>query len=250
MSGALLASGEPIPPPPSQTCYNALQIATFGWIQQSPSFNNNTLAHFGWICAPPLQDKTKRDYCAAALLRLAEQFKDKTLLEALICALIQPFQTLEFVFEDLRQLRTLQLSVGAQLDGIGDILGLPRFTPDDDAYRTALTFQVAVNSSSGEANIILQFAKQLTKSSFATISTLKNANYLLQLDGGNIDGTTRSQIKSITAAGVGIEIHSTFGNSLIWGQNEEGGIPNPTTVGFVGETNFLQAGAGTISEKI
>lgn len=251
MSSIVLVSSESgVPLAPSQPCYNALQIATFGWIQKSPSFNNNTLAHFGWICAPPLQDKTKRDYCEAALLRLAEQFKDQPRLADLICALLAPIQTLEFVFEDLRIFRSLDLSAGEQLDGIGDILGLPRFTPDDNAYREALRFQVAVNSSSGEPDLILRFSKELTGSSFASITNFGSANYLLQFDGGNIDVNTKKQIKSISAAGVGIEVHTSFGSSLPLGFAEEGGIPNQTTVGFLGEKNFIQVGEGTISEKL
>lgn len=67
-----------------------------------------------------------RDLVAHGLKRLAYQFKDSEKLKSLISVQLEEFQTLDNTFNDLLDNRLIDTAIGAQLDGIGEILGLPR----------------------------------------------------------------------------------------------------------------------------
>ncbi len=54
------------------------------------------------------------------------QFQAKPRLEALVKALLKPAQGLQGALRDMYEQRWLDTAVGAQLDGIGEIVGLPR----------------------------------------------------------------------------------------------------------------------------
>lgn len=75
---------------------------------------------------------------ADPLRRLVEQFRGKPRIEALLKAIAAQVQHLEDVATDLRENRWLDSAEGAQLDGLGRILGLPRGAWDDEQYRARL----------------------------------------------------------------------------------------------------------------
>lgn len=61
------------------------------------------------------------------------QFPDGTRLEAVVRGLMRPLNSVQAALLQLLDERWLDVAVGAQLDGIGDIVGLPRQI-DDVAY--------------------------------------------------------------------------------------------------------------------
>lgn len=54
--------------------------------------------------------------------------------------------------------RALATATGAQLDGYGSLLGLPRTSPVDDTYRAALRVQAGINRSSGTPDELIWIA--------------------------------------------------------------------------------------------
>jgi len=73
-----------------------------------------------------------RDLVEHGLNRLAFQFKQSEKLKGLINVQLDEFQVLDNTFNDLLDNRLLDNSIGQQLDGLGEILGLPRpFLPVD-----------------------------------------------------------------------------------------------------------------------
>ena len=73
-----------------------------------------------------------RDLVTHGLNRLAYQFKDSEKLKSLISVQLQEFGTLDNIFDNLLNDRFIDTAIGAQLDGLGEILGLPRpFLPVD-----------------------------------------------------------------------------------------------------------------------
>lgn len=99
---------------------------------------------------------------ADAQARLIQQYVDKPLFLGLISALASRTQAVENALWGLYVGRTLANAVGAQLDGIGRIVGLPRSqipsASDDAVYRIWLKAWIAVNYSSGTfADIIALF---------------------------------------------------------------------------------------------
>lgn len=67
-----------------------------------------------------------RDLVEHGLNRLAFQFKESDKLKDLISIQLDEFQVLDNTFNDLLENRLLDNAIGKQLDGLGEILGLPR----------------------------------------------------------------------------------------------------------------------------
>jgi hypothetical protein len=92
-------------------------------------------------------------HVAQAQARLLQQYADKPKFLALIAAIAGRYQVVENALWGLYVGRSLANAVGAQLDGIGRIIGLSRSeipsAADDENYRTWLKSWIAVNASSG-----------------------------------------------------------------------------------------------------
>lgn len=71
-----------------------------------------------------------QDHAAIGWGHWLAQFKDGSRLEAVVKALLQPWNGAEDALLELLTERWLDTAVGQQLDGIGDIVGLPRIISD------------------------------------------------------------------------------------------------------------------------
>lgn len=90
---------------------------------------------------------------------LPEQFKDKEKLNVLIGSYSTQLEEVETVLQDLLDLRAFDTAMGAQLDGIGDIVDLSRAKSalyagiidfdviDDERYRLFLKYKALRNSN-------------------------------------------------------------------------------------------------------
>lgn len=92
------------------------------------------------------------NHVAQALARLMQQYKGAPNLEAILTALIVQIQDLEDAIFDLdegRQLYngTTYPAIGAQLDGIGDLVGAPRSGLTDEEYLFLILGTIAKNTS-------------------------------------------------------------------------------------------------------
>lgn len=114
-----------------------------------------------------------------ALSLLVSQFRGEkadgslTNLQKLIKVLVAPLQDLENVRWQLKTQRWLSTAIGAQLDEIGVILGLPRqLGESDEDYRERLQFQIFINNTSGtpeEVMAVLAFLTQATHTNYHDI---------------------------------------------------------------------------------
>jgi len=66
------------------------------------------------------------DYVELLRGDLVEQFKEKPVIDALVSAIGEQLNDVRRFYEDLRDRRGLQTSMGQQLDGVGDIVVLSR----------------------------------------------------------------------------------------------------------------------------
>ncbi|MCK5643835.1 MAG: hypothetical protein KAJ19_23755, partial [Gammaproteobacteria bacterium] len=89
------------------------------------------------------------DYEDRAEGRLPGQFKDIELITALVRAVANEAQDLEDAGFPLFGLLDIDTMIGAQLDGIGDILTEPRNGQSDVNYRLALHAKGARITASG-----------------------------------------------------------------------------------------------------
>lgn len=103
------------------------------------------------------------DLIVTALSRLTNQFSEKPKLRAMVQAMIQPLQDALADIEELRTERWPSTAIGAQLDGVGHIVGEPRNGRGDDEYRAAIMFRVFVNTSEATPADLIQGLRTLTQ---------------------------------------------------------------------------------------
>lgn len=134
--------------------------------------------------------KQRTNLAEIAIGLLAAQFQETkpddspTNLQKLIKALVFAAQDIENVNWALYTERSLNTAVGVQLDGIGQILGLPRLSGESDAaYRERLRFQAFVNASRGTPEEIMTILKTLTKANKVGYFEIYPAAFQLYTDG-------------------------------------------------------------------
>src|SRR5688572_28574549 len=72
--------------------------------------------------------------------------KDPTNLQKLVAVFSNSYQKIHKTLDDLKHKRNLDTAEGVQLDGLGQILGLPRQSGEsDEDYRERLKFQTFIN---------------------------------------------------------------------------------------------------------
>lgn len=82
------------------------------------------------------------DHIAEALERIPDRLKDKPRFQALIRSWTKPANDIEAAVFQLLSGRGIDDAIGAQLDGLGDILNRPRNEVDDERYRVVLEAQI------------------------------------------------------------------------------------------------------------
>ncbi len=98
------------------------------------------------------------DVLATTLKRLLWQFRGQPNIEAILSSYLVQCQELENMFIDLLILRRLENAEGAQLDGIGSIVGELRLGQNDTDYRAAIFGRVRRNRGNARVeDIILLF---------------------------------------------------------------------------------------------
>ena len=100
------------------------------------------------------------DYVELLRGDLVDQFKEKPVIDALVSAIGEQLNDVRRFYEDLRDRRGIQTSMGQQLDGVGDIVVLSRleagalacinesvYVLDDESYRRYLIYKVWKNTN-------------------------------------------------------------------------------------------------------
>lgn len=127
----------------------------------------------------------------------------------LITPFLEEIQEIEYTLGDLRLLRDIDAGVGAQLDGIGDILVVSRDSMTDIEYRIQLRLKIFLNRSSSQPESIIAFIADITNS--ATVKFYENypAKIRIEVDGDETLGIFTDiiqMINQLAPAGVGVEV--------------------------------------------
>lgn len=107
------------------------------------------------------------NHAEQARARLLNQFKGKPKFEALINLMAHQFQQLEDAFWQLLTERQITTAVGAQLDIIGEIIGLKREVDetttltDDEDYRAMMFIKILANVSEGTLDELIVLVTEL-----------------------------------------------------------------------------------------
>lgn len=138
------------------------------------------------------------NHCQNMIDNLLQQFKGKPRFEDFLHNFCDQFQDLEDTLFDLYLNRALETAVGAQLDGLGQIIGLERGAMDDDDYRLRLKAQIQLNVSSGTPEellglcVALQPLVEFELNEYGPASVVITANDVLGIDGDVISAILHS----------------------------------------------------------
>jgi len=152
------------------------------------------------------------DLVDKGLALLPSQFDDSPNVRGLYECLLAPFQELEDAFWQLHTERAIDNSVGAQLDGIGQILKFPRQGLADETYRPFLKAMVRVYISSGTIPEFLQVLKTLFPDAYVMLREFYPAAFIIVMNGVSLQDELVPLVYGIAArqmkpAGVGFEFH-------------------------------------------
>jgi len=189
------------------------------------------------------------DFCEKAITRLIEQFEQKTNIQKYLCALITPFDELRDVFFDLSLERNIETAMGAQLDGLGDIVGFARGGLNDDDYRVQIRTKIVINGSSGEVESVLSAMEAFSGGTFVRYLSLFPAGFILVSDGA-IPSNIIQLLEQVAQAGVRIEVHATYGERSFSFAPDPGQPASDGTRGFSEPNYGPYAGlGGALTEK-
>lgn len=160
-----------------------------------------------------------------AIALLAGQFQQSLLdgeysrFQRLIQAFVTQFQEIDDVNQTLKFDRSIETSVGVQLDGLGQILGLSRLPDEsDDDYREKLKFQIFINKSNGTPEEVIAVLKFLTKATKIRYHEYYPAAFQIDTDGVTFSVPPQqlvSAIQSVSPAAVQYTpITATYGAPL------------------------------------
>src|SRR5690606_14255068 len=152
---------------------------------------------------PPVPD--------AALSRLVTQFRGKPRIEALLKAIAAQVHQLEDVAKDLLEKRWLDTAAGAQLDGLGRILGLDRGAWDDEQYRARLRVRIRVLLADGTPENIITTLALLSEGTPVQLIETYPAELRIVMGGAvapEAEGALRETALSIKPPGVALWLES------------------------------------------
>jgi len=130
-----------------------------------------------------LTDIVKIDnHTERALDRSATQYRQKPKHEAFISSFADQVQDAEDAVFDMIDARVLENAEGAQLDGIGEIVGLDRQGRGDDEYRILLLVKIGQNSSQGGPEKVIQIFRILIQAGLVHYQNLEKAAIMLGSD--------------------------------------------------------------------
>lgn len=171
-------------------------ISTFGWLN--------------WEAELPGYDS---DIVNKTVGLLIEQFRvDRPKINALISTVAVFCQEIETVLYDLIRFRSIGYASGTQLDKIGEIVGIKRTSDNDDIYRSDIYFQISVNMSSGEPEIIMSALKRVTECITVDYCEPSPAHILLIVNKATKPISINTLAKTKTLVVGGVELTLQYNN--------------------------------------
>lgn len=136
--------------------------------------------------------------------RLLYQFQNKPKIISFLTGVLNQIQESEDSKFDLLNGASIYTAVGQRLDVCGAIVGEPRLGKTDGEYRNAILQRVAINTSNGTPNKLLQVLQILTGAGTVRLWEHYPANVILYSN--NVDGdmdAVRETLQTASPAAVG-----------------------------------------------
>lgn len=177
------------------------------------------------------------------------QFRDKERFVFTLSSLINGLKDLEEEFELLRDERTVDTSVGVQLDGLGAIVGQDRDAlANDDEYRAVIRAKIRVNNSDGTPEDLLRIANLAIPDVTWSIEDQYPAGVLMSSDGITAtsvgEGVIVALFRLAKAAGVKLQYRFDSTATPFTFSSQSGVVEADAALGFA---NAAQTTGGDFS---
>jgi len=147
-------------------------------------------------------DEEPIDRAEQALRLLVEQYRGSERLQGLIRAVAERLTEVDEARVQLLTKRWLDQAEGAQLDGLGELVGATRQGRDDEEYRLRLQAQVTINTGAGTPEDLIQGVGQLTGANQVQVREKYPAAYELFINVTSLPADLRALIATLSPAGV------------------------------------------------
>ena len=235
---------------------SSLDISEYGFPFGSPSL---VLSTYGYHTGASPEDELIDDHVSRAQALILEQFEHRhdgsksntTNLKSTLATFVSPLQELEYVLQDTIAGRFLTNAIGNQLDSIGELVGIPReIGESDDDYRAGINLKIAVNNSSGEAEILLAVSRRLTQGDTIVLRESFPGTVVIYTNG--LPAFTVSDISSrldnVAAAGVRVLVVANARNKPF--RYSEAGLGVPAYGDGYSELGYTPEVGGSWSELL
>lgn len=153
------------------------------------------------------------DYITRARARMLQQFKREEApnLDKLLQMLISEIQLAENEINEIYTFRSVQTASGAQLDILGDIVGINREGRTDADFRAAIVIQIAVNNGGGQESVLAAMLGNLTDATVIDIWEVFPAGLDIFINSDDLTLSTIQSLRRAIAATVGLSFSFTPG---------------------------------------
>lgn len=142
---------------------------------------------------------------------LPQQYKDAPNINAILEVLASPFEDLLTVFEDIKNLLSIDDNEGAQLDLIGDIVGEKRKGRLDVDYRKGIKFKIFKNTSKATVVDVVKIMKFISDASLVVYSDNPPASYTIYTNGKTLTSDIQVLMDKLSAGGVSVIVYASDG---------------------------------------
>lgn len=190
------------------------------------------------------------DYVARARARVLQQYREKTVLMALVGELALAAQAIETSLFDVIEQTTIGTSTGAWLDRLGALVGEERGGEGDVLYRRYIRARVQANTSEGTFEDLIAVITEWYGSAFPSLIITEpgRANVLIDLNSPDVTQTQVDRLvkllRDTRAAGVGAQfLYQLQSSTKIFQFSSDATLQSDANKGFGDSSNPATGGA-------
>lgn len=178
-------------------------ISIFG--NETP-FNSVSLSSFGYHVSIDDDIVDIPDYQAKQRRLVVEQYERAENLLSILEIFASQVLDIEKTAIDVIVSTQLSNSVGVQLDGIGDIVGISRDGRSDDEYRNVIYSTIIINHSGGQVETVIEQIRILTDATDIQVEEIYPARMRITVNASSVVSGFNRIVDNISAAGVAVDI--------------------------------------------
>jgi hypothetical protein len=154
---------------------------------------------------------------------------------------VDQLQGVEDAVLDVKFLQQIDYAIGAQLDGLGELVGEPRLGRSDADYKPAIYFRMFLNAGRGEPELLIAAIRTFTLSNHIEYAEMHPAKVLLSFDGTLLHSDLQVQMQRLCPAGVDLDLIQIDAEEPFVFTDDGVTLPDTEGKGF-SEDDYLEGG--------